>query len=65
MRDLCRRLNISKEQGEEIINSQFRKVKNVMEEYSLEDENFPAIRLINFGSFFVKQSKKRSNDGER
>lgn len=65
IKDLCRRFKITEEQAEEIIKSQFRLLKATMEEYSLEDENFPAIRLPKFGLFFVKPSKKIIDDNNR
>lgn len=60
IRDLYRRHGITEEQAKEIIKSQFRKLLKTMAEYSYMEENYPAIRLINFGLFFVKPSKKKN-----
>jgi hypothetical protein len=60
MKDLYRRFEITEEQAREIVRSQFRKLKLTMEEYSLDDENYPAIRLPKWGLFFVKPSKMKN-----
>jgi len=60
IRDLCRRYNIKPDQADEIIRSQFRMVKIVMESYNEEKEYTPSIRLHKFGLFFVKPSKKKN-----
>jgi len=56
--DLYRRYNITNDQALEIVKSQFRVLLKKMAEYSLSDENYPTIRLMNFGLFFVKPGKK-------
>lgn len=58
IRDLRSRFNITDEQAKEIIKSQFRKLRKSMAEYNYEEKNYPSVRLINFGLFFVKPSKK-------
>ena len=59
IKDLYRRYNITEDQAREIVKSQFRKVTLSMSENSLDNENYPAIRLPKFGLFFVKQSKMK------
>lgn len=58
IKDLRLRYDISEEESLLIIRSQFRKLKKTIEEYDCENDYYPAIRLINFGSFFVKPSRK-------
>ena len=62
LKDLYRRHKITEDQAREIIKSQFRTVTLAMGNYSLEDENFPAIRLPKFGLFFVKPWKRRKHE---
>ena len=59
IKDLCRTHSITKIQAFEIVKSEFDLLKQTIESYSLDDENYPTIRLPKFGLFFVKPSKKR------
>lgn len=60
IRDLRSRFNITDEQAKEIIKSQFRKLRKSMAEYNYEEKNYPSVRLINFGLFFVKPGSKQN-----
>lgn len=64
MKDLCFRNGLKEVQGREIVRSQFKKVKSIIEEYDYDNRIFPAIRLPKWGLFFVKPSKKKSNEKE-
>lgn len=60
LKDLCRRYDLTEDQGKDIVKSEFKKVLLTMEEYDLETESYPVIRIPKFGVFFVKPSRKRN-----
>lgn len=60
--DLCRIHGITKPQALEIVRSEFDLLKQTIESYSWDDENYPTIRLPKWGLFFVKPSKKKDYD---
>lgn len=59
IRDLARTYGLSEDQVLDVIKSQFRKLRMVIEECDIENDHTPTIRLPKFGLFFVKPRKKK------
>lgn len=59
IRDLAILHGLSDDQVQEVVKSQFRKLRITIEECDLENQHSPTIRLPKFGLFFVKPRKKK------